>query len=528
MLLSSRHLYSFFKVRISSFNTSLTLLLLSTSMLTAGHVTAQKLNQKKIDALVARQMLPALEELKDYVSLPNDAVNPEDIKKNIAWSEKAFSRRGFQTTVLQTSNLPLFVAEKTYPKAVKTVIFYFHLDGQPVRAEEWQQKDPFQAVLKEKKEDGAFKDLSWNSLQASINDEWRIFGRSTSDDKGPIIMLLQALDLLHAEKQNPEFNIKVVLDPEEEKGSPGLAGTLAKYKDNFKADYMIVMDGPMHATNRPTLTLGCRGSAGFTITTYGPITPQHSGHYGNYAPNPGFRLAKVIASLKDEEGKVLVDGFYDGIAFDEEAKRIMAAVPDDKEAINARLMIAEEEKVGNSYQESLQYPSLNIRGIRSAVVGKGGGTIIPEDAEASFDIRLVPETDGQRMVDLVKSHIQKQGYTVLDHSPTTEERLKYPKIVFMQGNAGTPAFRTDINAPISTWLRKALTNISGQEPVIIRIMGGTVPVVPFVQALQVPTALVPLVNLDNNQHSPNENLRLGNLRTGIKTCFLILTSPIAK
>ncbi|MCC9138438.1 M20/M25/M40 family metallo-hydrolase [Pontibacter silvestris] len=500
--------------------------LFTSVLLFGGSASAQKLSPKRMDVLVAKHMVPAVEELKDYVALPNDAVNPDDILKNVTWAENAFGKRGFQTTVLQNTQLPLLLAEKSFPKASKTILFYFHLDGQPVRANEWQQKNPYQMVLRGKGEDGAYQDLNWNALQANINDDWRVFGRSTSDDKGPIIMLLQALDILQSENQNPLFNIKVVLDPAEEKGSPGLEEALEKYKNRFQSDYMIVMDGPMHSSNRPTLTLGCRGSAGFTITTYGPITPQHSGHYGNYAPNPGFRLAKVIASMKDEQGRVLVEDFYDGISFDEEAKSVMAAVPDNKGDINARLVIAEEEKVGSNYQESLQYPSLNIRGMRSAVVGKGGGTIIPEEAVASFDIRLVPETDGQRMVDLVKKHIEKQGFAVLDHEPGTEERMKYAQIVYMQGNAGTPAFRTDINTPISNWLRKALAKNFDKDPVVIRIMGGTVPVVPFVQALNVPTVLVPLVNIDNNQHSPNENLRLGNLRMGMKTCLSILTSPI--
>lgn len=476
--------------------------------------------------MVARHMLPALEELKDFVSIPNDAVNPEDIQENVQWAEKAFAKRGFQTSVLRNSRLPLFLAEKSFPKASKTVMFYFHLDGQPVRAIEWQQEDPFRMVLKEKGADGAYKEINWNMLQSNINDEWRVFGRSSSDDKGPIIMLLQALDMLQSEKQNPPFNIKVVFDPEEEKGSPGLEETLEKHKSRFQADYLIVMDGPMHDSNIPTLTLGCRGIVGFTLATYGPITPQHSGHYGNYAPNPGFRLAKVIASMKDEQGRVLIDGFYDGISFDEETLKVMAAVPDNKEEINARLVIAEEDKVGNNYQESLQYPSLNIRGMQSAVVGKGAATVVPDEAVAIFDIRLVPETESEWMIGLVKSHIQKQGYTVLNHAPSTEERLKYPQIVSMQSSAGTPAFRTDVNAPVSIWLRKALASSYKKEPVVIRMMGGTVPVVRFVQALDVPAVLVPLVNMDNNQHSPNENLRLGNLRMGMKTCLSILTSPI--
>ncbi|WP_245859832.1 M20/M25/M40 family metallo-hydrolase [Spirosoma aerolatum] len=398
--------------------------------LISGNLSAQKLTAAKMDALVDKRMWPAIDELSEYVALPNDAINPADITKNIAWTERAFTKRGFQTRVLQTNSLPVVLAEKTFPKATKTVLFYFHLDGQPVRANEWNQKDPFVTVLKEKDGSGQYKALAGDLPKTTVNDEWRLFGRSTSDDKGPIIMLLTALDIVQAEGKTPPYHVKVIIDTEEEKGSSGLKGALAAHKDKLRTDYMIVMDGPMHSSNIPTLTFGCRGNAGFTITTYGPITQQHSGHFGNYAPNPAFRLARLITSMKDEQGRALIPGFYDGISFDEATQKIMAAVPDKKEEINKTLLIADEEKVGHNYQESLQYPSLNIRGMKAAVVGKGSGTVIPEEAVASFDIRLVPETDGQRMIDLVRKHIEKQGFTVLDHAPTPEERLTYSQIVF--------------------------------------------------------------------------------------------------
>lgn len=496
--------------------------------ITFGQLKAQKIPAKKSDMLIAKSMYPALEELKDYVSIPNDALIAEDIDKNLVWSEKAFARRGFKTAILKTGKLPLFLAEKTYPKNTKTVLFYFHLDGQAVRPNEWFQKDPYVTVLKEKGADGTFKEIDWELLQKeNINDEWRIFARSTSDDKGPIVMLLQALDILAGQNQQPPFNVKVVLDCEEEKGSPGLKGALAQYKSQLMADYLIVMDGPMHSSNIPTLTFGCRGGTGFSLTTYGAITQQHSGHFGNYSPDPTFSLAKIISTMKDDDGRVLIDGFYDGIKFDAEAEKIMAAVPDNMKDINDRLQIAGQEKVGKNYQESMQYPSLNIRGLKAAVVGKGGGSIIPEEALAEFGIRLVPETEGMRMTNLVRTHIEKQGYKVFDHVPTKAERMANKKLVFMSGGGpGNPAFRTEVNSPIGNWLRKSVTENFKQDPIIIRIMGGSVPVVPFIQTLGVPAVIVPMVNMDNNQHSPNENLRIGNLRMGIKTCLSILTTPI--
>jgi acetylornithine deacetylase/succinyl-diaminopimelate desuccinylase-like protein len=480
------------------------------------------------DQLVSERMPAAIEELKDFVAIPNDALVAEDIEKNIQWSDKAFAKRGFGTSVLKTGKMPLFLARKAFPGNRKTVLFYFHLDGQAVRQQEWFQPNAYETVLKEKDAAGAFNQIDWALLaNGKINDEWRLFGRSTSDDKGPIVMFLQAMDMLSARGQQPPFDIKVVLDCEEEKGSPGLKDALVTYKKELAADYLIVMDGPMHSSNLPTLTFGCRGGTGFSLTTYGAITQQHSGHFGNYSPDPTFSLSRIIASMKDEEGRVLIKGFYDGITFDEQAAKVMAAVPDVTADINDRLQIAAEEKVGKNYQESMQYPSLNVRGLKAAVVGKGGGSIIPEQAIAEFGIRLVPETDGKRMTGLVKTHLEGLGYHVVDHVPAKAERVKYPKLVFMDGGGGgSPAFRTEIDSPIGHWLKKSMKTAFQTDPVIIRIMGGSVPVVPFIQTLGVPAVIVPLVNMDNNQHSPNENLRLGNLRSGIKTCYFILTTPV--
>lgn len=336
------------------------------SLIFLSRVTAQN------DQLVSERMLPAIEELKDFVAIPNDALVAEDIDKNVDWARNAFVKRGFEISVLKADKMPLFLAKKAFQSSRKTVLFYFHLDGQAVRQPEWFQQNAYSAVLKERDRAGTYSEIDWSMLRnGKINDEWRLFGRSTSDDKGPIIMFLQALDMLASQKQQPPFNIKVVLDCEEEKGSPGLKGALANYKTELAADYLIVMDGPMHSSNLPTLTFGCRGGTGFSLTTYGAITQQHSGHFGNYSPDPTFSLSRIIASMKDEDGRVLIKGFYDGIKFDDQATKVMAAVPDVTADINDRLQIATEEKVGKNYQESMQYPSLNVRGLKAAVVGKG-------------------------------------------------------------------------------------------------------------------------------------------------------------
>ena len=246
-------------------------------------------------------------------------------------------------------------------------------------------------------------------------------------------MFLSALEILQSSKQTPKFNIKIIFDLEEEYGSNGFLSTLQEYKKNYKADYMIIMDGPAHNSNQPTLTFGCRGIASCSITTYGSKLPQHSGHYGNYVANPVFRLSRLLTSMKSANGKVLIDDYYKGISISEEVSNILKSVPDKKEAINNALMIFKEESVGRNYQESLQYPSLNIRQIETSWKGKELKTIIPEYATAHIDVRLVEETDGKIQLEKIKKHIKGEGYLVLDRAPTNKERLSYAKIATFKG-----------------------------------------------------------------------------------------------
>ena len=471
---------------------------------------------------VEQKIKPTLEELKDFIAIPNDALMPEDINKNIDWLEVKFKQRGFKTQVLKTEGQPLFFAELPKIKNAKTILFYMHLDGQSVDNSKWNQEDPYKAVLKVK-DGNDWKTLEWSALDNDINEDWRIFGRSTSDDKGPIIMLLQAIDLLKENNKNIPFNVKIILDSEEEKSSKPLPNAVKKYREILAADYLIINDGPLHVSDNPTIVFGCRGVTTINLTTYGPIKPQHSGHYGNYAPNPGFRLAKLLATFKDDKGKVLIDGYYDGISIDETTASILKSVPDDQEQILANLAVNTPEAVGGYYQESLQYPSLNIRGLSSGWTGIKARTIVPESATAAIDIRLVPESDGNRLKELIKAHVKTQGYYITDKEPTREERMQYDKIITFESGSVTNPFRTAMDIPFASWLENTLKD---DKLVKIRIMGGTVPIASFINELNIPAIIVPMVNPDNNQHSPNENLKIKNISYGIKTFYKILSTPL--
>ena len=469
-----------------------------------------------------------MDEFVEFLSYPNDSSFSEDIYNLIEWTKNKFKSLDFLMTELETSSIPLLLAEKKIHDDLKTILIYLHLDGQPVDITRWNQEDAFKPVFK-KNENGIFIEDDWNKI-ASYNyselddKDIRIFARSSSDAKGPVMMLIQALKFMKLKNIDQEFNIKLIMDFEEEIGSPSLPSAVEVHKEKLESDALLIFDGPQHATGLPTLNFGNRGISSITLKTYGPIVPQHSGHFGNYAPNPVFRMSNILSSMKDENGIVKIKGYYDGINITDEVKEYLDAVPDNEDEMKDKMEFKTPESVGNSYQEAIQYPSLNVRGIRSGWVGSEVRTIVPSECIAEIDVRLVIETDGYRLHDLIKKHIESLGYIVTDKEPSKEMRLKYDKIVKFNSKVSYPAFRTDINSELGIWLNEIMLKTFDVKPVLKRTSGGSVPISPFVNVLNIPAVGVPTVNKDNNQHSPNENIRLTNYIKGIETFIGILSS----
>ncbi|NNE01965.1 MAG: M20/M25/M40 family metallo-hydrolase [Eudoraea sp.] len=471
------------------------------------------------------QVRHTIDELIDFVAIPNDALEHADINRNITWLTEKFIERGFNTSVLPTKGESLFFAALPMVDEKPTILFYMHFDGQSIDAAKWDQPNPYKVVLKAPENEG-FKTVPMSELKEDINYDWRLFGRSTSDDKGPIVMFLNTIDLLRKNNQTIPFNVKVILDGEEEKSSKPLPAAVKEFSELLEADFLVINDGPVHSSGKPTVIYGCRGITSLSLTTYGPLKPQHSGHYGNYAPNPGLQLAQLLTSMKDADGRVTIPGYYDGIAIDEKTMAILKSVPDDITAINDQLAIKTPEKVGSFYQEALQYPSLNIRGLGSAWIGEKARTIVPAQATAELDLRLVPESDGDRLKQLVKKHLVNQGFYITDSIPSREDRSKYDRIITVKEGSVTDSFRTALENPYGNFIVNSLENTFDENVVQIRIMGGTVPIAPFINELQIPAFIVPLVNPDNNQHSPNENLKIGQIAYGIKAFYSILSTSL--
>ena len=484
-------------------------------------------SQSNIENQIFNIGIESIESFREFLSIKNDANFKNEMKPLIEWGINNFKKYGFEVERLETPELPLLLASKVISEDLNTLLIYLQFDGQPVDNSKWDQENPYKAVLKEKI-DNEYRITDWSRLDNITFDDikkkdLRIFARSASDAKGPVMMILNALEIMKRNDIELEYNLKVIMDFEEEISSPNLADAVKKYSSKLKSDALLIFDGPKHPSNLPTLTFGARGISDITLITYGPIVPQHSGHFGNYAPNPVFRMSEILSSMKDPNGRVTIPGFYDGIELDEKTLKILAEVPDDEEKMMNDMQFKKPDNVGKNYQESIQYPSINVRGIESGWVREEVRTIVPSECIAEIDVRLVLESDPIRLHNLIKSHIQELGYYVIDRRPTKDERLKHNKIVTFVSSFDYDAFRTDIESEIGKWLVKSLKKTFGIEPVKKRTSGGSVPISPFVNTLGIPAVTVPTVNQDNNQHSPNENIKIENYITGIETYLGILT-----
>jgi acetylornithine deacetylase/succinyl-diaminopimelate desuccinylase-like protein len=463
-----------------------------------------------------------LREFMDLLAMPNLARDSANIHANAAAIVKLLEKRGVKARLFEIPDAPPVVfGEIVTPGATQTLIFYAHYDGQPLDPKEWATP-PWQPVLR----DGPLNhDARVIPLPAKgpINPEWRIYARSASDDKAPVIAIATALDALQAARIPLRSNIKLVFEGEEEAGSPHLANIIEKYKVLLGSDVWLICDGPVHQSRRQQIVFGARGIATVDITLYGPNHELHSGHYGNWAPNPALALARLLASMKDDDGRVLIDHFYDGIQpLTEIERRAIAEAPDVDQDLMRELWLGRTEGGGKKLVELLNFPSLNIRGMSSARTGAGASNVIPASATASIDMRLVKGIDHEVAERRVIEHIRKQGYFIVDTEPDAKTRISHPKLALVKvESGGYNASRTSMDLPISQLVLKTAESARGAV-VKLPTMGGSVPLYMIDEILHVPTITVPIANHDNNQHSFNENIRIQNLWDGIELMAALL------
>jgi acetylornithine deacetylase/succinyl-diaminopimelate desuccinylase-like protein len=463
-----------------------------------------------------------LAEFMDLLAMPNLARDEAAVRKNAAAIVSMLEKRGVRARLLEESGVPPVVfGEINTPGATRTLMFYAHYDGQPLDPKEWATP-PWQPVLRDRplNEDGRVVPLP---ASGKIDPEWRIYARSASDDKAPIITISTALDALKAAHIPMHSNLKFIFEGEEEAGSPHLASVIEKYKSLLGSDVWLICDGPVHQSRRQQIVFGARGVTIVDVTLYGPNHELHSGHYGNWAPNPAMMLAHLLASMKDDNGRVLIDHFYDNIApLSEIEKRAVAEAPDVDRDLMRELALGATEGGGKKLVELINYPSLNVRGMASARTGGQASNVVPSTATATIDIRLVKGVDHDVAAKRLIDHIRKQGYYIVEIDPDAQTRMSHPRIAkVIVEPGGYNASRTSMDLPISQLVLR--TADSARGPIVkLPTMGGSVPLFMIDEILHVPTISVPIANHDNNQHSYNENIRIQNLWDGIELMAALL------
>jgi acetylornithine deacetylase/succinyl-diaminopimelate desuccinylase-like protein len=466
-------------------------------------------------------------ELADLVRLPNLARDKAAIRANADHLVSLLTRRGLDARLLETEGAPPAVyGELRVPGARRTVVFYAHYDGQPVDGTKWHG-DPWTPVLRDRALEDGGREIPID--RTPYPPEARLYGRSASDDKGPIIGILAALDALRAAGRPPTVNVALFLEGEEEAGSPHLEAMLSRYRDDIAGDAWLLCDGPVHQSRRMQLYFGARGITDLEIALYGPARPLHSGHYGNWAPNPALELAHLVAGLRDVDGRIHVAGFYDDVREPTETeKRALREVPDVDESLRGDLALGRTEAGGARLVERIMLPALNVRGLQSGGVGSLAANAIPTEARASIDFRLVPDQTPEAVRAKVEAHLARVGYHVVHGTPPAEDRRRWPHVVSLEWGPGYPAARTSMDLPISRALARAVEEATGGPVIRLPTLGGSIGMELFARILDRPVVGLPIVNHDNNQHAADENLRLQNLWDGIEVYAAVMTRLVPR
>ena len=464
-----------------------------------------------------------VDEFFALLAIPNIARDHDNIQRNAEAIAHMLEQRGVPSRLVSVAGAnPVVFGEIRTPGATRTIVFYAHYDGQPLDPKEWASP-PFEPVLRDKPVQDGGRVIPLPAAGQPFDPEWRLYARGSGDDKAPIAAMLTALDAIRAAGIKTRSNIKFAFEGEEEAGSPNLEKILAANKELFAGDLWLMCDGPVYQTRRQQIVFGARGDTGLDVTLYGPQYELHSGHYGNWAPNPAMMLAQLLASMKNGQGRVTVDHFYDGMTpLTALEKRAIAEAPEIDAGLMREFWLGATEGAGAKLNELVTQPALNVRGMASSRTGNQASNVIPATATASIDIRLVPGMDARETTGRVVEHIRKQGFFVVDTEPDADVRRAHAKVALVVVRGGDNAVRTPMDLPIAQEVIRVVESVRGPT-VKLPNMGGSLPLTSIVRPLGTRVIVVPIANHDDNQHSFNENLRMRNLWDGIELMAALLT-----
>ncbi len=460
-----------------------------------------------------------LDELMRLVSLPNIASNQADIAKNADLLTAMFEKRGFNVQRIITAGSPLLVARREAPKAVGSLTFYLHYDGQPTDAKDWTMGAPFAPA--------AYKDQTRVDITSStgpVDPDVRIYARAVADDKGPIIALLAAMDGLIDASVILPWNLRVVLDGEEEAGSPNFMATMKAHADTVRGDLAIIVDSPRHPSGLPTVFYGSRGVTGATITIYSATGDLHSGNYGNFVPDPAMALAQLLASMKDAEGRVAIKDFYEGVVpLTATERRAIDEIPNIDQKLLEQFGLMRQQHPDSRIEIQHNLPTLSVVGLQSGTVGAGARNAISASATARVEMRLVNGLSAERQVERLAAHVRARGYTLVSGPPDAAMRRTHARMATVtRAGSGFPVGKASMDDPRTVMAANAIRSLD-QRLVQMPTIGGSLPFSTFSETLAMPTIGLAVVNFDNNQHAANENLRVGHLWEAIDIFAALLT-----
>lgn len=439
----------------------------------------------RVDAVVEERFDAYRETLFSLLRQPSVSTTGEGLNEAADAVGEFVAGHGFtEWRRIETDHEPVVYAERLTGPDAPTVCFYGHYDVQPPGEEDEWVTPAFEPTVR----DGA------------------IYARGAGDNKGQLATHVFAVDALLAADAFPDVNVKLLFEGGEENGSRGLRSFLESDPDVLAdVDLVYVADGPVHPSGRPTLIYGNRGILTVQLDHETANTDLHSGNFGGPIPNAANELVEVLASMYEGD-EVTVEGFRDGIAISDADRELVAEIPDDSARVMADLDLERLATERPYYERVLLEPTLTINGLEAGYTGEGGKTIIPHEAMAKLDMRLVPDQDPDAVFEAVARHVAAEN-------PDVEVTYQ----------SSFPPMKTPVDTPAADDVAAALAHVWGDEPVEMPLLGGSLPAAYFqVADPDLPVLVVPYANPDQGNHSPNEHLDLEYFRNGIRASAAFL------
>ncbi len=430
---------------------------------------------------------PFLHRLIDYVRRPSISAHGLGITEVAAFLVDWLNTMGMYAESVPTAGWPVVLAQRNDKPGAPTVLLYGHYDVQPPDPLDAWLSPPFEPTIR----------------------NGRLYARGVGDNKGQHFAQLLALETLLALYQQLPCNVIVLLEGEEEIGSPHMAEFVHQHRQRLDADLVITADGPVHESGRSCILFGVRGVLSFELRAQGANRDLHSGNWGGIAPNPLWTLVHLLGTLKNAAGEITIDGFYDHVQTPTALERAaLAALPLDEQRVKTELGLAQfDQPLDRPFYDRLTFwPTLTINGLHGGYAGPGSKTVLAHRAVAKCDIRLVEAQSVEEIFAKLAAHVKR-------HAPGVE--------LVRQGSM-EPS-KTPLDSPFAAPIRQAITAAQGAEPLLMPAMGGSLPDYVFTKILGIPAFVVPYANADEANHAPNENLEIERFFMGIKTGVAMLT-----